>query len=137
MERKYLLLVMVFIFVGVGNSYAIHQDAEPTKPNSEEVLVSKSDKSSKKAERRMKRIQKKEATIKKKLARKGFLFSEGQRNVLDNSKFLLGALLVGGAIGLGLLAALGILRGLLGWLAGVFVVVGLVFLIWGLIEYYN
>ena len=62
---------------------------------------------------------------------------EDDLSVFDNSKFRLGALFLAGALGFGILSGLGLLRALFGFIAGLFVFAAIVFLVWGLVEFYG
>ena len=128
MKKFVLMLALCFIYFAPTELAAIHNAHKPKKS----VELTADHSKSKKVQRMEKKLQKMEAKIQKKLDKK-----KAKLNILEEPKFVLGALLVGGAAGLGLIAALGVLRGLFGWLAGVFAFVGLIFIIWALIEYYS
>jgi hypothetical protein len=58
------------------------------------------------------------------------------RSLTDDNNFVLGLLLLGGAIVLAILSGLGILRGLLGLISGLAALAGLVLVIVALWQYY-
>lgn len=58
-------------------------------------------------------------------------------NLMDDGKFRLGALLLLIAIGLAILAALGLLSSLFSFAAGLFALGGVILVVWSLIENYG
>lgn len=89
-----------------------------------------SERQKKKMARKQARQERKMKKLRQKAQKRGY-------SVLDNSKFRLGAILILGGIGVGILAGLGILRGLLGFIAGLLALAGIILLVWGLLEYYG
>ena len=72
----------------------------------------------------------------KKWEKKAALKSEKQtNNIWGNMKFRIGIILLAGALALGLVALLVSLGGVINFLAGLFALAGVVFLVWSLIEY--
>ncbi len=57
--------------------------------------------------------------------------------IWDQGNFRIGVVLLLAAIGVGILAGLGLLRGLLGFIAGLLAFAGIVLIVWALIEYYG
>ena len=87
-------------------------------------------------EKQERRIEKFKAKLKKKIEKKkAKAKKKGKRvnDVMDNKKFVLGLILLGGSLALALVAGLFGL-GFFGWIAGVIAVVAIVLLILGIIE---
>lgn len=92
------------------------------------ILTSKEAlKSKKKEARRFKRLEK----LNKRLDRK----LQKRQLILDDEKFILGLVLLGGALVLGIIIAIGILAGLLSFIAVIATLAGLGLIIWSLIEH--
>lgn len=133
------LLSLFLVFISTM-AFAIHPNKVVDTKQTEEISpldlsVDKSIDDLSKDERRRakleKRFQKFEKKINKKLKR-----SESQiSSMWDDSRFKLGALLILGAIGLGILGALGILAGLFNFIAGLLALAGIILVIWALVDY--
>ncbi|MBK7869653.1 MAG: hypothetical protein IPJ74_02715 [Saprospiraceae bacterium] len=83
---------------------------------------------------RHERIEKHLAKFSKKLERKAQRRKAAPTELWDDGNFRLGVLLLLAGLGLGLITAIGILPGLIGFMAGLFAVAGLGFIIWSLVE---
>ena len=93
----------------------------------------KNEKQRLKFEQRKEKFKKKADKIKNRLKKKGISLNE-EGDPFSDSKFVYGALFLGGALALSIVSVLGILSGFLGFLAGLFALAGLVLIIWSLIE---
>ncbi|MDX1939584.1 MAG: hypothetical protein SFU99_03485 [Saprospiraceae bacterium] len=80
------------------------------------------------------RIEKRLDKFSKKLERKAQRLKDAPTDLWDEGNFRLGVLMLLAGLGLGLIAAIGILPGLIGLMAGLFAIAGLAFIIWSLVE---
>lgn len=119
--KHYFLLLIALLWLAPA-SHATIAIQQPEKPNMEELTP-----------RQQRRMERRQARLEKKL--KKWEEKAAPRGILDNANFRLGLLLLVGSIGAGLLAGLGILRGLFGVVAGLLALAGIIFLVWGLVEY--
>ena len=87
------------------------------------------------SEKQQKKLERKKARLAQRFE-KWQAQDEDELSILDNSKFRLGALLLAGAFGFGILSALGLLRALFGFISGLLAFAAIVFLVWGLVEFY-
>lgn len=87
----------------------------------------------KKQERLEKRLDRMEQKIQKRAARQKARSSA--YDLWDDGNFRLGALMVLAGLGLGLVAALGIFSGLFNFMAGIFLLAGLILIVIALVDY--
>jgi len=140
MKRSIPALLSIFLFLIVQQLHAIHPNKVEQSDRIDgieqlEVAGQKSmkdlDKEANRKARLEKRLQKFEQKLNKRMKR-----AESQvSNMWDDSRFKLGALLILGAIGLGILGALGILSGLFNFIAGLLALAGIILVIWALVDY--
>lgn len=122
MIYRYFFIAMALVF-----GFASAQATVAIRPAEESFTLS---------EKQQKKWDRKKDRLEKKLA-KWEARAEEAYSILDNSTFRLGAILLLGAIGVGILSGLGLLRALLGFVAGLLAFAGVVLLVWGLIEFYG
>ena len=124
--KKWMMLAVFFVGLTAMPQAAhavVGTQEQPT------ALTRKAQKKQAQLEKRLDRVEKK---LKKRSARQ-----KAQRpayNLWDDGNFRLGVLLVLAALGLGLVAALGILSGLFNFLGGLLILAGLVLIVLALIE---
>lgn len=140
--KNLLCIILVFCFV-VSASAPL--SAVGPKPEKKEVEISgKISKAEQKTLKKQQKQERKEAKlkvrlgkVKQKLKKKGLTKERAAGGVWDDSKFRLGAIFLLAAIGIAILREAGILSGLLGFIAGLFALAGIVLIIWSLIERYG
>ena len=136
-------LSLIFVFLLSINSTAYSLVPYRTKtPERVEVDSKRADKMSKAAVKRKEKAAKRKAKLeqrlekfKAKMKKKGITAEQEITSVWDDSRFKLGALLLLGAIALGIVGALGILSGLFNFVAGLLALAGIILVIWALVTY--
>jgi len=118
--KHYFLLVFAMLLLTPVSQATIAVQSEQS--NMEELTP-----------RQQRRMERRKARLEKKIAK--WEEKAAPRGIMDNANFRLGLLLLVGSVGAGLLAGLGIVRGLFGIVAGLLALGGIIFLVWGLIEY--
>jgi len=133
--RLFLLLLTGWMIVGVGDLAAAVAPAVEKKAAEHKVLTKQELRKQARIERRQVRLEKRMKRLEAKVAKK--MEKKAAPSLWDQSKFRLGAILVGAAIVLGILAAIISGAGFLGVIAGLAALAGLVLVVWSLIEYYG
>ena len=100
-----------------------------------ESSVELSLKTEKKVAKRKAKLEKRLGKMEQKIKKRALRGEAAESDMWDDSRFKLGALLVLGAIGMGLLGALGILSGLFNFVAGLLALAGIILVIWSLVDY--
>ncbi|MFN7118440.1 MAG: hypothetical protein ACK4TA_16705 [Saprospiraceae bacterium] len=113
------LLLIFFSLVCSTQSYAIVAPA----PQTADMEV------------QQQRFQKRMQQIKAKLEKKLFKKKAAPPEIWDNDRFRLGVLALAAALALALIAGLGILSGFFGFLAGLAAVIGIILIVWALVDY--
>jgi hypothetical protein len=115
--------VSIFLFILLLCSFSTESYAIVA-PTSEAVM-----------DARQQRMQKHMQQIKVKLEKKLFKKKAAPPQIWEDDRFRLGVIALVGALALALIAGLGILSGLFGLLSGLAAVIGLVLVIWALVDY--
>jgi Flp pilus assembly protein TadB len=141
---KYLLslsLIMFFLISSSSSAYSLVPYRTKT-PEHVEMHSKRAEKMSRAAVKRKEKAAKRKAKLeqrlekfKAKMKKKGITAEQEITSVWDDSRFKLGALLLLGAIALGIVGALGILSGLFNFVAGLLALAGIILVIWALVTY--
>ncbi len=119
--QKFVLTLLLFVsfFAFSTESYAIVAPA----PQAAEL------------EMQQQRFQKRMVQAKARLEKKLFKKKAAPPQIWENDRFRLGILALALALALALVAGLGILSGFFGFLAGLSAVIGIILVIWALVDY--
>lgn len=133
MKRVLLLGLLGLFLFNTTIVFAI----KPTSSGLEEAKapVELSLKDQEKVARRKAKLEKRLNKMEQKIKKRALRGEAVESDMWDDSRFKLGALLVLGAIALGLLGALGILSGLFNFVAGLLALAGIILVIWSLVDY--
>lgn len=87
------------------------------------------------AEAQQARFQKRMQQVKARLEKKLFKKKSAPPQIWDNDRFRLGIFALAAALALALIGGLGILSGFFGFLAGLAAIIGIILVIWALVDY--
>lgn len=140
---KHLISLMLLVFfLALSNSAYSWVPLKSIAPENTELDAEKMEKldelALKKEQKRTKRkakLKKRLAKFKAKWAKKGINTENKVNSVWDDTRFRIGALLLIGAIALGILGAIGILSGLFNFVGGILALAGIILVIWALVTY--
>ena len=143
MKHLFSLLLIVFCFAFTNSAYGwvpLKSVASKNQELDTEHMEAFDAKAFKKEQKRTKRKAKLEKRLEKFKAKwekkkKGINAESKTSSVWDDTRFRIGALLLIGAIGLGILGALGILSGLFNFVGGILALAGIILVVWALVTY--
>ena len=135
--KRILSFSLIFCFLGFTPSASawVPYKAIGEKVEIQERKLKKIEKAERKKAQRKAKLEQRLEKFKAKLKKKSINAEQQVSSIWDDSRFKLGALLILGAIGLGIISALGILSGLFNFLAGLLALAGIILVIWALVTY--
>ena len=138
MKKTLTLLLLSLFFLQLTFAAPRPAKVEMAKTEqTEEVAETQLSKKELRREHKKERIQKRWKKIMAKVQKKQAKKPQATKEVWDDGKFRLGVIFLGAAIALGIVSIIISLGGLLNFIAGLFALAGVVFLVWSLVEYYS